>query len=116
MGGDQLNVFIEMLEFLIVKKQQVHNVILKFLKDQSSENRIWPNDREVIDYLTMFPMPDNKARKMMISEVIETHIKPEHIEPLGNIKKLTVNYILSQKEWEDNTEKVERNASILLGI
>ncbi len=40
MSGDQLSPFIEILDFAKIKNQQVDNVIIKFFKDQSSENCI----------------------------------------------------------------------------
>lgn len=69
MEGYQLNLVIEMLDLLKIKRQQVNNVIAKFLKDQSFKNCILVNKREVIDYLTMFSMLGNKAWKTMVFEV-----------------------------------------------
>ena len=63
MSGDQLSLFIEILDFPKIKNQQVDNVIIKFFKDQSSETRIWPDDHKIIDYITMFLVPGSKAGK-----------------------------------------------------
>lgn len=43
-------------------------------------------------------MPGSKARKMMVFEAVETHIRPKSTEPLGDVKKLNDKYILPQKE------------------
>ena len=40
----------------------------------------------------------------MVFEAIETQVTSKFAEPLGDTKKLTVEYILTQKGWRGNTE------------
>ena len=48
--------------------EQADEVVIDFLSKQSAENRIWPNDTRVVQYLTSWPMPGNAARRKMVLE------------------------------------------------
>lgn len=93
--------FIEMTKSLENNKQQpADNTIIDFLKGQSVENRMWPGDSWVRDYLTSRPMPGNPARKKMVFDAIETSFSSPLSEPLGSTDRLTVEHLLPQG-WKE---------------
>ena len=118
--------FIELVKALKTHSDKPADVVvIDFLQGQSVENRIWPDDRRVADYLTTQAMPDTVARRKMVFEAIENHIRPRITEPLGATEKLTVEHLMPQgwneSEWplpEGYTDRDEagayRNATINL--
>ena len=98
LGSQGLNrLFIELINHLD-DDRTVHpdDAIIDFLKNQSTDNRIWPDDRRVSDYLTLNAMPGNAARRKMIFEAIESYVRPDFAEPLGSTSKLTVEHLMPQ--------------------
>ena len=94
--------FVEMTKSLESNKQQRADItIIEFLKGQSVENRMWPDDGQVRDYLTSRPMPGNPARKKIVFEAIETSIRSTMSEQLGSTDGLTVEHLLPQG-WEES--------------
>ena len=103
LGSQGLNrFFIEMVKRLEDNKEQrVDEVIIEFLKESRVENRLWPDDRSVMDYLTTRSMPGNAARRKMVFEAIESNIRPSQAEPAGSTDKLTIEHLLPQG-WKEN--------------
>ena len=95
--------FIELVKHLESNQgQRTDEVVIQFLKKpQEVENRMWPDDRRVIDYLTTQSMPGNPARRKMVFEAIEAEIRSEFAEPLGSTGKLTVEHLMPQGWTEE---------------
>ena len=94
-GTGLKNLFTDMAKPLEAQKSQpADKVIIQFLNKKFGGNR-WPDDDEVISYLTNYPMPGSKAQKMMVFEAIATS-KPMSAKPLGDTSELTVERILPQ--------------------
>ena len=112
MGSQGLNrLFIEMVKSLDNNKgNPADDVIVNFLKGQSVENRIWPDNRRVADYLTTRSMPGNAARKKMVFEAIEMYIRPKEAELLGDTVKLTVEHLLPQG-WKEGEWPLPENTA-----
>ena len=89
--------FIELVKSLETNKgKRSDAVIIDFLSNQSVENRIWPNDLRVTDYLTTQPMAGTPPRRKMVFEAIEAHIRPAMTEPLGSTENLTIEHLMPQ--------------------
>ena len=103
MGTQGLNaLFIEMVTNLKNRKdQRADDAVITYLDNRVIENRLWPDNQRVIDSLTSRSMPGNPARKKMVFDDLETHIRPKMAEELGSTEKLTVEHILPQK-WDRN--------------
>ena len=100
MGLNRL--FIELVKNLESNKgQRADEVVIQFLsRRQEVENRMWPDDRRVEDYLTTQSMPGNAARRKMVFEAIEAEMRPAFAEPLGPTGRLTVEHLMPQG-WKD---------------
>ena len=79
----------------------VDKFIIKSLGDQTADNSVWPDDFMLRECLTTRPMKGTSGRKKMILEAIETNLRSEKSEPLGETEKLTVEHIMP-KRWEKN--------------
>ena len=103
LGSQGLNaLFIELVKHLEDNKEaSPDQVLIDYLKPPKPENRLWPDDRKVIDYLLMNPMPGNAARRKMILEAIEVAMRPAMAEDVGDTSKLTVEHLLPQGWGED---------------
>ena len=90
--------FIELVKHLDGNPgQPADEVLAGFLNGQSTENRIWPKDRRVIEYLTEYQMPGRSAaRKKTVFDAIEIHIRPEWAEKIVLTENLTVEHLLPQ--------------------
>ena len=89
--------FIELVKSLEANKGDHSDiVIIDFLRNQSVQNRIWPTDLRVTDYLTSRPMAGTAARRKMVFEAIEAHIRPAMTEPLGSTANLTIEHLMPQ--------------------
>ncbi len=80
------------------------DIIVKYLRllSQWPNNRMpWPNDRMLYDHLTTTPMRGAVARKRMVLEAVETYLRGDKAEPLGDTDKLTVEHIMPEK-WQQN--------------
>ena len=94
-GTGLKNLFTDMAKPLEAQKSQpADKVIIQFLNKKFGGNR-WPDDDEVISYLTNSSMPGSKAQKMMVFEAIATS-EPKSAKPLGDTSELTVERILPQ--------------------
>ena len=98
LGTQGLNaLFIELVGHLGQHTDEPANqVIIDYLIGQKAENRIWPDDKQVIDYLSIRPMPGNAARRKMIFETIELSKRPPMTEHLTVPTKLTVEHLMPQ--------------------
>ena len=96
LGTQGLNaLFIELVGHLAQNTQQPTNqVLMEYLVSQKAENRIWPDDKQVIDYLSLRPMPGNAARRKMILETIELNKRPPMTEHLPVPTKFTVEHLM----------------------
>ena len=96
-------VFISLVDALHQRgPEQADFTIIEYLKNQTIENRIWPNDRMLREDLVAKPMPGNATRKRMVLEAIEVHLRGQMAEPLGDTSKLTVEHIMPQ-QWRSNS-------------
>ncbi len=102
-GSQGLNrLFIELVKHLETNTSvQPDQAVIQFLSSQTADNRIWPDDRRVKDYLSVNPMPGNAARRKMILEAIEVGKRPVMAEQVGETSKLTVEHLLPQRWNED---------------
>lgn len=94
--------FIELVKNLESNKgQRADEAVIQFLsRRQEVENRMWPDDRRVEDYLTTQSMPGNAARRKMVFEAIEAEIRSQFAEPLGPTARLTVEHLMPQR-WTE---------------
>ena len=91
--------FLEIMEK--IEPENADTIILDYLRGQTLENRVWPNDRMVIEDLSERPIRGTVARQKMVMDAIEIGLRSDLVEPLGDTSKLTVEHIMPQK-WEAN--------------
>ena len=103
LGTQGLNrLFIELVTYLeTAHSEAADETVIRFLKGLKAENRIWPEDKRVTDYLSVNPLPGNAARKKMVLEAIEIDMRPPMAEEVGATTKLTVEHLLPQGWRED---------------
>ena len=97
LGTQGLNaLFIELVNNMkrASSERPIDEFVTEYLANQEAENRIWPDDKPLMDYLTSRGMPGNAARRKMILETIEYHKRTPMMEPLGDTVGLTVEHIL----------------------
>ena len=73
---------------------------IDYLKNQTVDQQIWPNDRIIIEELTTKGVRGNASRKKMIMEGIELHLRSDLAEELGDTGNLTLEHIMPQK-WDE---------------
>lgn len=99
MGLNRL--FIELCGELSKRRDEpADTVVIDFLSNQKADNRRWPNNKDVLDYLTTWAMPGNAARRRVILDTIERSRRTSMTEPLGDTSRLTVEHLLPQG-WTD---------------
>ena len=95
--------------FFISLLRELHNdkftpvdkSIIKFLKGQTADSRVWPSDLMLDECLIERRMKGAPNRKKMILEAIEMSLRSDKSEKLLETKKLTVEHIMP-KEWVQN--------------
>ena len=75
--------------------------IINYLANQTVENRIWPNDRNLSEDLTLAPMKGTVARRKMVLEAIEFHLRSNFAEHVSSTEELTIEHVMPKK-WETN--------------
>ena len=102
LGSQGLNrLFIELVKHLESDKSvAADQAVIQYLSGQKAENRMWPDDRRIKDFLSINAMPGNSARKKMILEAIEISQRPPMTESLGVTSNLTVEHLLPQS-WNE---------------
>ena len=91
------HLFIDLVKELSKRANEpVDHVVIDYLLTQGVENRIWPDNDRVVQYLTHWPLPGNAARRKMVLETIERSKKSPMTEPLSETAKLTVEHLLPQ--------------------
>ena len=89
--------FIDLVDHLSKSADEpADEVVIDYLSKQTAENRIWPSDKRVVEYLTNWPMPGNTARRKMVLETIERSKRSPMTESLSETSKLTVEHLLPQ--------------------
>ena len=73
--------FIEIMDK--IEPSDADGILINSLSTQTLENRIWPNDRMVIEDLTQKPMRGTLVRQKMVLEAIESEIRSPMAEPPG---------------------------------
>jgi hypothetical protein len=115
--------FLEIMEQ--IEPGNADEVAIGYLKRQTLENRLWPNDRMVYEDLAEKPMRGTNTRQKMVMEAIEMRLRSEMAEPLGDTSKLTLEHIMPQKwagYWplpqgiSDMTEAEERRNEAVKAI
>ena len=94
--------------------ESVSEVIVDFLKDQTSENRTWPKDQEVIESVIGHPMKGTVGRQAMVLEAVEQHIRSDKTEPLGE-GTLSREHIMPdswQRNWPLPPERANNEESV----
>ena len=93
-------VFVELLPKMETQINNVDQAVIDFLKGQTAENRIWPNDYMLTDVLTTRPLRVPGERRKMVLEAIESNQTSNMTEPI-DAKTLTLEHIMP-KEWAKN--------------
>ena len=91
--------FLEIMEK--IEPSDADGILIGYLNGQTLENRVWPNDRMIIEDLAGRPMRGTVARQKMVMDAIEMRLRSDMTEPPGDTSKLTVEHIMPQK-WETN--------------
>ena len=58
-------------------------VIIEFLRGQTVDNRIWPNDSMLHEYLVGTPLRGTVGRQTMVLEAIEAHLRSDKTEVMS---------------------------------
>lgn len=80
--------------------KEVDDIALDYLKNQTADQQIWPNDRIVLEELTTKAMRGNTSRKKMVMEAIELWLRNDFAENLGDTTNLTLEHVMPQR-WSD---------------
>ena len=75
-------------------------VIIDFLSGQTVENRIWPNDSMLHEYLVGTPLRGTVGRQTMVLEAIEAHLRSDKTEVMSQ-GSLTREHIMPES-WQRN--------------
>lgn len=75
--------------------------VLCYLKSQTSDSRVWPNDRVLTTHIIERSMKGTIARKKMVLEAVEMSFRSDKSEPLGATDKLTLEHIMPQR-WAEH--------------
>ena len=92
--------FLELVNNLKHTDAPAGQFVVDWLAGQTAENRLWPDDRRLINYLTTRAMPGNAARRKMVLDVVEHFKRPAMMEPLTGTASLTVEHILP-RGWNE---------------
>lgn len=79
------------------------SIIISYLESQTADNQLWPQDWMLRESLTG-PIKGRGmiARRKMVLEAIEVHLRSDVSEPLGSTDRLTVEHIMPvqwQQHW-----------------
>lgn len=77
------------------------SIVMSYLKTQTGDGQLWPDDRMLYEYLTGMPMKGTIPRRTMVLEAVELSYRSDKSEPLGQTDELTIEHIMPQK-WEEN--------------
>lgn len=80
--------------------ESADQVVVEFLRNQTVDNRIWPNDRMLRQALMTGQMPGGSGRKIMILKAIEVYLRGNLSESFDG-KSLTLEHIMPDS-WERN--------------
>ena len=75
-------------------------IIIEFLRGQTVDNRIWPNDSMLKEHLVGSPLKGTVRRQTMVLRAIEAHLRTDKAEPMGQAA-LTREHIMPES-WERN--------------
>ncbi len=75
-------------------------VIIDFLRGQTVDNRIWPNDSMLHDNLVGTPLRGTVGRQTMVLEAIEAHLRTAKTEAMSQVS-LTREHIMPSS-WQRN--------------
>ena len=75
-------------------------VIIDFLSGQTVDNRIWPNDSMLHEYLVGTPLRGTVGRQTMVLEAIEAHLRSDKTEVMSQ-GSLTREHIMPES-WQRN--------------
>ena len=99
MGLNKL--FVDLLGKLEASEvETIDQTIIKDLKDQTVDNRIWPGDRMVYDHLVGVPLRGTVGRQVMVLEALEKKLHSSMTEEFGQLS-LTREHIMPQ-DWGRN--------------
>ena len=73
-------------------------IIIDFLRGQTVDNRIWPNDAMLKENLVGSPLRGTVRRQTMVLEAIEYHLRSDKTEPMGQAT-LTREHIMPES-WQ----------------
>ena len=93
--------FVELLtELENGESARTDHTIVQFLKKQTVDNRVWPRDSMMMANLVTAPLKGTVSRQVMVLGAIETHMRSDKTEDLGQ-SSLTREHIMPQS-WERN--------------
>ena len=78
---------------------QADGTLINYLSEQTVDNRIWPKDNMLGEDLIKKPLKANAVRQKMVLYAIETRLRSDKTEKLGQISNLTVEHIMP-KSWD----------------
>ena len=101
-GSQGLNrLFVELLSRMKqADSQDVDQVTIEFLSDQIVDNRIFPTDDMLREYLIGIPMKGNARRQAMVLEAVELNLRSDMTEAVAQ-ERLTLEHIMP-RSWQTN--------------
>lgn len=75
------------------------SIMVDYMGSSTTDSTIWPHNRMLNERLLSRPLRGTVARRKMILEAIEDHIRGEKTEEILFTKKLTLEHIMPKK-WE----------------
>lgn len=75
--------------------------VIEFLSNTTVDNRIWPKDNMLAEYLIGWPLRGSVNRQKMVLEAIEMSLRTGKTEDLGQNKNLTLEHIMPQS-WRQH--------------
>ncbi len=88
--------FVELLVRIDTNKSiGADEVIVDFLRGQTVDNRIWPNDTMLLENLVGVPFRGTIGRQTMVLEAIESYLRSDKTEALGQ-ETLTREHIMPE--------------------
>ena len=75
------------------------SIMVDYMGSSTTDSTLWPHDRMLNERLLSRPLRGTVARRKMILEAIEDHIRGDKTEEIIFTKKLTLEHIMPKK-WE----------------
>lgn len=76
-------------------------IMIEHLASSTLTGMMWPNDRVLIERFLTRPLAGTIARRKMVLEAIEEHMRGPKTEPLIDTTQLTIEHVMPKK-WEEH--------------